>query len=123
MGMWCMLIQVFPVVIPPYGPGTFLFSMIAMLWSVVWKKEREVDTLRRCFTIRERQFDYHWAAMHKMYREVMYKMESANLDAMREQKDHASSCFCKVCGYKKEKCETDWRCDAYKEFREAIEKE
>lgn len=121
--MWAMLIHIVAIALPPYNISTIWYFLIAVLWGTVWMKEREIDTLRRCFIIRERQWVHHCGLIHTIHLDSMYKMESANLDAMREQREHACSCFCKVCDYKKEKCETDWRCAAYNEFREAMEKE
>lgn len=35
--------------------------------------------------------------------------------------EHACQAYCKTCMYRKDKCETDWRCDAYADFRKAME--
>lgn len=37
--------------------------------------------------------------------------------------EKACKCFCKVCEYKKEKCNKGYKCVAHDEFREALIKE
>lgn len=59
-GMWAMLLQVPVILIPPYHFHDILFLLIALIWLVVWKRERQIDTMHRLIDI----------VMHKYLREL-----------------------------------------------------
>lgn len=81
-------------------------------------------------TIKERAHEYGCNITGGWYkggiRGMMYEVNrEAYIQIATEQHkidiEHACQAYCKTCMYRKDKCETDWRCDAYADFRKAME--
>ena len=55
-GMWAMLLQVTVILIPPYHFSDILFVLIVLIWFVVWKRDRQIDTMHRLIGIISRKY-------------------------------------------------------------------
>lgn len=119
--MWAILIQVIAIVTPPYGLATIIFLLVAGLWGVIWRKECEVDTLRRCFDIREHQHARRWEALHDIQNTAMSKLVAINL----KQRERFLDCYCMTCCniLRKDCLEVKGECKQYTKLVENLNKQ
>lgn len=79
--MWAMLLQVPVILIPPYHFHDILFILISLIWLVVWKRERQIDTMHRVIGI----------ISHKYLRELFNHRNDlidAQEEMMKEREKH-----------------------------------
>lgn len=80
-GMWAMILQVPVILIPPYHFIDIIFVLIALIWLVVWKRERQIDSMHRLIGI----------ISHKYLRELFdhrNDLIDAQEELTKEREDH-----------------------------------
>lgn len=96
--MWLLFLNTMFVAFPPYCFNHIVDKIvISLLWLLVWKLERDIDTRDRIVPIRDRDYRKYYRWLTESYVEAMSELEEANLETIREQGNRFRDAYCMTC--------------------------
>ena len=84
-GMWCCFIELIFAALPPYGINHTVFLLIlALMWLIVWKRDRRIDTLERMMNIFAHKSIMALRMQHEFHLECVMQLKSKANESAEE---------------------------------------